>query len=113
MNISAAKFLSAAAAKQAKIVHFGSKVQVGKPSKIKSSLKSKIYGELGSDSFAQTDLVALAKVAYGKESSLDEQVEKFADLLAAAFGTDVNSDDVESIELGDEKACLVAKINID
>lgn len=113
MQISAAKFLSNAVAKQAKIIHFGSKVQVGKPAKIKSSLKSKIYAEVGSDKFASTDLVAIAKVSYGKEDSLDDQTKKFANLLATAFNVDASSEDVDVVELGEEEACLVARIDLD
>lgn len=112
MQLSAAKFLSSAVSKQAKIVHFGSKVQVGKPSKIKSALKSKIYGEVGSEKFASTDLVAITKVSYGKETSLDSQTKKFADLLATAFNADVSVEDVDAVELGDEEACLVARIDL-
>lgn len=111
MQVDVAKFISDIVRNQAKVIHFEPNVQVGKPAKLKSSLKSKIYGELGSDSFASVKLVAVAKVEYGQETALSEWTRKFTDLLSSALNSDVRSDEVETVELGDEEACLVVKIS--
>ena len=113
MQVSLAKLISDSVANQAKVIHFEPNVQVGKPAKLKSSLKTKIYGELGSDSFANVKPVAVAKVEYGQEIALSEWTKKFASMLSSALSTDVSSDEVETVELGDEEAYLIVKISVD
>lgn len=58
-------------------------------------------------------MVVLAKVKYGQVTSLNEWTKKFADLLKMALNSDITAEDVETVELGDEEACLVVKIDVD